>query len=504
MRIQYSDVLLKFLRLRKFADWRIVCSLMFMIAASACGGGGRLHNITNGGPPLSGNTNVTVVLSSAANDQLTTFDVGFSTITLTDQAGKTVSLSASQQPFESMHLNGNIEPFFSASIPQDIYTAVSATTNGESFVCDTLIPSGQPNAGGLASSQFDSNANVTINLASPLLVHGNNMTLLLSMDVSKSVSLGTCWTPNGPSTPTVTPIFELTPIIFSSQPTNAGNGKVVAMDGMITAIDAANSNFTFSIPGGTGGTRTLQVKYDTNTVLQGISDFASTAASTFADIDGAIQQDGSHLATRIAVEDPTALNVLIGPVLQVSSQAASLQMNARLEQGPLLTTLVGTPGYLGEPSLKFGNATFQISQQFKNLSDLPFVPTFTAANIVPGQNIYVGTPIIKTLPPTANTVTLIPQTVDGTVVSSSTNGNFSVYTVTLAPYDLFSVLAVQPGLPSLIKNPNEIEVYTDNNTQFVNGQTVFNGNTLRFNGLVFNDNGTLRMDCNQVSAGVAE
>jgi hypothetical protein len=102
----------------------------------------------------------------------------------------------------------------------------------------------------------------------------------------------------------------------------------------------------------------------------------------------------------------------------------------------------------------------------------------------------------------ANTITLIPQTIDGTVGGSSTSGNFTDYTVTLASYDLFPALAVQQGQTTLLSNPSQVEVYVDSNTQMLNTQPLAAGSTLRFYGLVFNDNCTLRMDCAQVNDGV--
>ena len=92
---------------------------------------------------------------------------------------------------------------------------------------------------------------------------------------------------------------------------------------------------------------------------------------------------------------------------------------------------------------------------------------------------------------------------DATVTGSATSGNFTDYTVTLAPYDLFPALAVQQGQTTLLNNPSQVEVYVDSNTQMLNTQPLAAGGTLRFYGLVFNDNGTLRMDCAQVSDGVA-
>jgi hypothetical protein len=63
---------------------------------------------------------------------------------------------------------------------------------------------------------------------------------------------------------------------------------------------------------------------------------------------------------------------------------------------------------------------------------------------------------------------------------------------------------VQPGQTTLLKNPNTVVVYADSNTQMLNSGAVSVGGTFRFYGLVFNDNGTLRMDCAQVNDGVAE
>jgi hypothetical protein len=75
--------------------------------------------------------------------------------------------------------------------------------------------------------------------------------------------------------------------------------------------------------------------------------------------------------------------------------------------------------------------------------------------------------------------------------------------VTLAGYDLLSSLANQPGQTTLLRNTGSVVVYTDAATQMLNTNPLTAGNVLRFNGLVFNDNGTLRMDCREVMDGVA-
>ncbi len=47
-------------------------------------------------------------------------------------------------------------------------------------------------------------------------------------------------------------------------------------------------------------------------------------------------------------------------------------------------------------------------------------------------------------------------------------------------------------------------VYADSNTQMLNTSPITVGSVVRFYGLVFNDNGTLRMDCAEINDGVPE
>jgi len=98
--------------------------------------------------------------------------------------------------------------------------------------------------------------------------------------------------------------------------------------------------------------------------------------------------------------------------------------------------------------------------------------------MVPGQEVYVSATAIPTSGyPTASTVSLMPQTIDGTVNDSSKVGNFTEYTVSLANYDLFPMLANQPGQTALENNPSQIEVYVDSNTQQLNTQALAAGTT---------------------------
>ena len=98
----------------------------------------------------------------------------------------------------------------------------------------------------------------------------------------------------------------------------------------------------------------------------------------------------------------------------------------------------------------------------------------------------------------------MPQTINGTVSAVGSDGGFATYTVALAAYDLIPNLAVQPGQTTVLADPNSVVVYTDSSTQMLNTQPLAVGSVVRFNGLLFDDNGTARMDCGRVNDGVPE
>jgi hypothetical protein len=460
----------------------------------SCGGG-------NSTPKFSGNTLVTVVISGTANDQLTEFDMGIENLTLTSQTGSTVTLLPTLQGTEFIHLNGGIEPLVSATVPQGVYTSATATLNGADFICVTLTPQG-----GIDTSTFSSAsgpnpipADITIDLGAPITVTGNSMALVLNLQVAQSAAYSSCYFSNNNVVFAITPTFNLTPAIFSTQPTNASNGKALGVIGQVTSIDAASGSFVLTYP--ELGSRLANVTATAGTAYQGINSFAGLGLGTVVDLDGAVQPDGSLIATRIEAEDLSATSDMTGPLLFVDATEPVLSLLAQREQGSLFSGIIA----LGSQDVSFGNAAFHISGQLANLDSLPFTPTFDAANMVAGQNVYVGTTATSFeggpgyTPLTS--LTLIPQTIDGTVSGSSTAGNFTVYAVNLASYDSFPTLAVQAAQTTLLNNPGEVEVYVDSSTQLLNSQPLAPSGTFRFYGLVFNDHGALRMDCAQVNDG---
>jgi hypothetical protein len=464
------------------------------ILLAGCGG-----NSHGSGTTLTGNTMVTVLATSTANDQLTRFNLTLSSLTLTSKTGDTITVFSTPQSAEFIHLNGGAEPLVSASLPQDVYVSAAATVEGFGNPnCLIQIPSKQEllfNAGIVASA-----GPTTVNVPAPITVTGSSMGLALNLDVSKSISPFDCASDTNGSA-TTTPTFNLTPVVIADQPTNSTNGKVSDLYGMIGTTGANGSSFSVTASDGPN----WQVKVNSSTVFEGITGASQLATGLPVSMDAAIQADGSLLATRIELLDtnPANLTTLEGPLAAVTASEPVLLTQDVENQGPLLAGLGGGGLYFN-----FGESTLQASAEVSNLKSLPFAASFTAANMVDGQRVLISTHASSIASgPTyipAATVTLLPQTIDGTVTAISSEGSFTTYTVTLASYDLFTNLAVQPGQASLLTNPSTVVVYADSSTQMVNASTPVEGSVFRFTGLVFNDNGTLRMDCAQINDGVTE
>ncbi|MGA7378021.1 MAG: DUF5666 domain-containing protein, partial [Candidatus Sulfotelmatobacter sp.] len=362
------------------------------------------------------------------------------------------------------------------------------------FACLSLLSSG-----GIQMSFFGRAQSATINLPAPITITGTSMALALNLQVSQSAMFSSCDLTQ--ATFTNTPTFNLAPVAVSSQPTSVANGKENSIDGLIASVSPTGNQFGLTTADGTA----LSFNIDSTTVYHGVPGFSALAPGMAVDMDAAIQSDGSLLATRVEVDDATvtSTSAVSGPLVQVADSTPVFAVFGREQQGYLFPNLIG-----GGPYFSFGNAIFQTSSQLTNSQNLPFSASFSSTNMVAGQNVFITSHATTMLGgPTyvpAATVTLVPQTINGTVTGVSTSGGFSTYTVTLASYDLLPSLAVQPGQTTLLSNPENVVVYVDRNTQMLNATPLAAGSLLRFNGLLFNDNGTLRMDCAQINDGVPE
>ena len=346
-----------------------------LVATVACGMGSSAPGSANG------NTNVIILASGTGNNKLSQFVLTVQSLTLTNQSGETITLINSDQPSEFTHLNGSFEPLITATIPQGTYTSASATVGGASFTCLTHTPSG-----GLAISTYaygyTPNSNVTVNLPSPLNVTGASMVLSLDLQVSASANYSSCYNNGGISTYSITPTFNLNAVTLSK------NVNTINSVGEVTAINSSRNSFSLALPEGPGQTtnltRTVPVNSG-NAVFQGISGISGSSVGNFVELDGSIKPDGSVVATRVAVDDPSAVNSLTGPVARIPASVPKVGMFGRLQQG-VLAPGPNRPAYFGgTPFFDASGPLLQVSGAMSHLQSLPFVPSFSASNIVPGK-----------------------------------------------------------------------------------------------------------------------
>jgi hypothetical protein len=465
---------------------------------AGCGSGGTTPS--GGGGFSGGNTLMTVVVSSAANDQLTRFSLTLNSLTLTEKAGTSVSVVSAPQQVEFIHLNGGAEPLLTVSVPQGVYTGATATVGGASFTCAVQ----QQGSDTTSTYAYGATPSSQVNLPQPLTVSGDTMAVSLEMLVSQSASFpSNCYDQGAQYS--ITPTFNLAAMTVAGQPTNSTNGKMTALEGLVQGAGGEAGSFTVAsadgTPVGSAMSTTWRVSTSGNTVFQGIGNAEGLTAGMPVDMDGTLQTDGSVLATRVAVPDAstTTLTVNSGPLEQVTTSVSILSEVNQEEEGSQI--------YIsGWPVFNFSSTTFATWGGLTNVATLPFAASFNAGNMVPGQMVAITTHATQVEPyPTvvpATVETLMPQTINGMVEAVGTAGAFTTYTVELAPYDLFPQFAVQAGEPTVLTNPQTVVVYADTNTQVVTAPSA--GSVARFTGVIFDDNGTLRMDCTQVSAGVAE
>ena len=475
--------------------------LYALLAGCSSSGPGGASSPAMTPPPPANPTAVTLVASSDANDQLTEFDLQLQGVTLTSQSGHSVKVLSQSQSGEFMHLNGAAQPLGTASVPQDVYTSATVSVGGAQFTCVTQSPS----ANGLAldlqtwAYGYTPSDHVTVQLPAPLVVSGDALGIELKLLVSKSATYSSCEMGVSPGAITpfaITPTFSLTSFPLPAVAATY-QSSVAALDGEVSAVAADGGSLELALPPTLTPAASQHVTLSSTTVFQGVTGPAQLVTGTFVNLDGVLQADGSLHASRIEVLDPTAVNMQRGPLLNVAASEPVLQMWPRQAQGKDTRVL--------DEAFNFGSAAYQVSGEFSNVTSLPFVASFTAANMVPGQEVSVSTPAFLDRGPyfaLATTITLMPQTIDGTVAAVDSGGAFTVYHVTLASYDLFASLAVQQGQTTLLTNPTAVDVYADGDTQMLNSAPAAPGSGLRFYGLVFNDAGMLRMDCARISDGV--
>lgn len=487
----------------------------FLIAALAAGMAG-CGSAPSSAPGLSGLTTVAIQLSSKANDQLVQYTTQISSISLTNQAGKTTTIFSTPTNVDFIPANGNAYPLALVQVAQDVYTSASISMATPNFRYTFLDSTGSDNTDNASYSGTPVVSTVVV--PQPVTISGASMGLTLSLDMSKSLTITNYSIPQL-ATYSGTPTLDLSVFPLTAGATTPLNGQCIGLIGQITAISAASNTMTVTLAGdgaigpgsgqpfgayATGASFTVQLSSATQ--YQGVAAASGLATGDFVNLDLALQPGGYYIATRVEVQDATTANTT-SDVLQFSSVkfndvvAMPFQYQGSLlessDQGDLFSFVYA------------GSTKFQVSGRLGSVSGLPFTPTFNASTMVAGQDVSIGANSYPTSGgnyPLPTSITLLPQTIDATVTGVATSGSYTIYTAQLAPYDPIVSLNGPPVNPSenLVPNPGVVQVYVGSGTSFLNSALLAPGGTFRFNGLLFDDSGVLRLVALQVNDGVAQ
>ena len=468
------------------------------------------------GPTLSGLTTVAIQLSSKANDQLVQYTTQIASISLTDQAGKTTTIFNTPTNVDFIPMNGNAYPLALVQVAQDVYTSASISMATPNFRYTFLDSTGSD---WTVNSSYSGGAPVpVIVVPQPVTISGSSMGLTLSLDVSKSLTISSY---NSPQTTrnTGNPTLNLSVFPLTTAATTPLNGKCLGLVGQITAMNMAANTMTVTLAGdGTIGSvatspygayvtgAVFTVQLSSATQYQGVAAASGLAIGDFVNVDLTLQPGGYYIATRVEVQDTTTTNITSDVLQFSSSQYSEVGAMPCHYQGSFLES-----SELGN-FFRFvygGSRNVQSSGRLGSVTGLPFTPTFNGATMIAGQQVSIGAlsyPDTGGTYPLPTSITLLPQTIDAAITAVATSGSYTIYTAQLASYDPIASLNGPPINPNAnpVSNPSIVQVYVGSGTSQLNSTQLAVGSTFRFNGLLFDDSGVLRMVALQINDGVAQ
>lgn len=468
-------------------------ALTTTVFLAGCGGS---TTQTSSLPRQGGTTQVVALLSGTANSTtLSYFTLNIMGITLNSSQGKSFELynNSNGVKVNFAPLNGKAEPLSFTNVPQGTYSSAEVSVGCEVGI-STL---GVNSSGGLDFGNYGARLcdqgpySVKIKLASPITISGSAMALNFELQIPESYTITPVTFPSPSATATASPVFTLKPVTLAAQPTDQQNGLLTGMVGEITAAGSSGNRFTLQMLDGL----TFGIETGTGTEYQGVSGFSSLAAGMVVDVNAAIQSNASLEATSVAADNTTAPYWTSGP-----TTSGSLQATNEVESYPESWLGFQEPDGPGYGFSSNSSTRFSIAGQPRNLASLPFTASFNAQNLFAGQNmaLFFPTYSYSSAYPIAATVVLLPQTIDGAITKVSSSSGFSIFQVQLPAGNLFATLQKQTGSILRLTDPSEVYVYAGSGTQILASGAVGVGNNLRFRGLIFNDNGTLRMDCSKI------
>lgn len=272
-----------------------------------CGSTGSTSATPPPPSPTPGTSNLSVFVKDAAADNVLAFKVDVTSVSVTDSAGHSTTLSTSPMSFELRHLElaptlaleaGNLTP--------GAYSTLNLTLANPALVVNTA---GTPTQ--VSNPQLTSTS-VSIPLSSFSLPSGGTQGLALDFDLQQSISQNASGN------------YVITPVIHESAVAPGSSGMhLVDTVGKISALPSSPANsFDFQI---SNTPSTARIVTDATTVFDAsIGKFSSLQVGQYVEVEGVLQNDGTFLAKYIEL---SASN----PLLRIGGVVAAVQKDAAIQ-----------------------------------------------------------------------------------------------------------------------------------------------------------------------------
>ena len=286
-----------------------VTLLALAIVLSGCG--------TTGGnppppppPPPPNAANLTIFATDAAADNVLAFKVDVTSISVTDSAGKSTTLTTTPQTLEFRHLQ--MAPTLAlqaANLPSGNYNSISVTLANPKlavFNAGTVTQVANPQL---------SNSTVSITLTNFSLPSGGTQGLALDFDLLNSISQNASggWVIN--------------PVIHAASVSASSPGmELVDTVGQISALPSNPAkSFDYQL---SSGAATARVVTDTSTVFDGgITSFTNLQIGQYVEVAGQFQSDGTFLAKYVELSASNPGLRVQGVVASMTTTASGTSLN---------------------------------------------------------------------------------------------------------------------------------------------------------------------------------
>ncbi len=461
---------------RQCNSWRSTtaagAALALVGMLTACGGGGT----TNLNSTPAAKTAVQINLGDAPADWMLAFSMNISSMSLMGSNGSVSAVSAST-PMEMMHLMGTMQPLAMISAAQGSYTG--ATIN----IASATVMYMDPTTKTPMQKTISGPITAAVNFSSPITVGTTPMAMGFDLDLANSV------TADSSGILSMNPVFHVTSgMQGSGGQLDPLNGGIQQMMGTVSGV--TGSSFTMT---SMQAAQTFTFATNSSTAFSGASMSGMTSGMLLI-VDGALQSDGSLMATRVQSMMNSG-GVMGGGIITAVTGQPPTTLTMVMQNG------AGTgmmPSYFaaGATIDLSTSTTYEVDVDNMDMSGLPFTPVFDASHIYAGQSVMPisssgmmnggsgmmgGGAIGGTI--TASEVALEPQGITGTSTTAIAGGSSTSFTLMLPSDSAFATLT----------GSTSVTVFQQSDTTITGTSPIAGGASVHVFGLLFFDAGQWKM-----------